>query len=166
LIEDAVHPRRKLLGKLLQIDDATQQIVWRQTLDDVLFENLVGAFPNDGIRIEGRIERVDHAIEIQQRLRNHRELGRQTEPAISRDLCNFEYDPARVVLAQDRVAVFRDDLGDSPVENLAIKSLLRFTHLDGRFRSRVAAPFTDREQQAQKVVLETARGSAHHAQIE
>src|SRR6185436_7708247 len=144
-IEDLVGAARESFRKLLQVNDTGEEVGRRHALHDVALQDLVGAFANYGAGIERGIERVDDAIEIQERLGDHRELGRQPEPAIGSDARDFERDFAGVHLAENSVGVLGDKIGDSPVKILSIKTLLRLAHLNRRFGSNLAASFADRQ---------------------
>src|ERR1043165_392645 len=153
-IEDPVYSRRQSFDELFQIDDTRQEIVWRNTLQDVALQDVVCAFADDDVGIEVRIECVDNAIQIQQSLGDHGELSRQAEPAIRRDLSDFQCYSARIQTAQDGIRIVVNKVSNSSYKRWAIKTFFLFTHSHSSFGGLLASSLADGQQQSQKIVLE------------
>ena len=90
--------------------------------------------------IEVWIECVNDAVQIQQRLRDHREFGRQPKPAIGRDSRDLQCHFAGVHATENRVELSATRSVMRRSKDRAIKSFFRFAHFDRSFGGHLASP--------------------------
>jgi hypothetical protein len=83
-IEDLVDAARESLDELLHLEDAAEEVPRRRAFEHTGAHDLGGIATDRGVRIELRIQRLANLIEIQERLAEHRELGRQPETDVAR----------------------------------------------------------------------------------
>ena len=166
VVQDLVDPARQPFHEVLRLDQGAEQVAGRDRLPHAAMGQLRRSAPDRGVRVELRIQGAAHLVQVEQGLAQHRQLGRDTEPAVARDPGNGKHDLADMDLAQLGVAVLRDHLADPATELGFVGAVTLLADLDGDGRGVVAMPLADRHHELQQLLLQARADPRHHPDVQ